>query len=210
MRKPPERWRSRRASVVASRWGEVKARGHCLRGVAVPGPQSGQPSRARRARMQNADRISDVESLALPAGRRRARIDPHACSVVLCFQRAARVRRHGGRRRHFGDWPSVRPPEYELSSLLSFDLKSIFVNRPVMPATQHREIRQICRAAKCPMPNVMCLPERPSASCRITTRIASHARRCDVSAETCVPSSRTDWPGAPAFASTGASMWMTT
>jgi len=32
----------------------------------------------------------------------------------------------------------------------------------------------------------------PSPSCRITTRLASHARRRDVSAETCVPSSRTD------------------
>src|SRR5438094_586000 len=29
---------------------------------------------------------------------------------------------------------------------------------------------------------------RPSASCRMTTRLASHARRCDVSYETCGPS----------------------
>ena len=36
---------------------------------------------------------------------------------------------------------------------------------------------------------------RPSAVCRITTRLASHARRRDVSAETCVPSWRTDCPG---------------
>ena len=31
----------------------------------------------------------------------------------------------------------------------------------------------------------------------MTTRLASHARRRDVSAGTCVPSSRTDWPGEP-------------
>jgi hypothetical protein len=36
---------------------------------------------------------------------------------------------------------------------------------------------------------------RPSASCRITTRLASHARRRDVSAGTRAPSSRTDCPG---------------
>ena len=36
---------------------------------------------------------------------------------------------------------------------------------------------------------------RPSASWRITTRLASHARRWDVSAETRAPSSTTDWPG---------------
>ena len=36
---------------------------------------------------------------------------------------------------------------------------------------------------------------RPSSSCRITTRLASHARRRDVSAGTRAPSSSTDWPG---------------
>ena len=36
---------------------------------------------------------------------------------------------------------------------------------------------------------------RPSSSCRITTRLASHARRWDVSGETRTPSSSTDWPG---------------
>src|SRR5439155_10172623 len=46
--------------------------------------------------------------------------------------------------------------------------------------------------------------------CRIITRLASHARRCDVSAETCVPSSRRDWPGASGSASTWASTWTTT
>ena len=35
----------------------------------------------------------------------------------------------------------------------------------------------------------------PSASWRITTRLASHASRWDVSAETRAPPSRTDWPG---------------
>jgi hypothetical protein len=39
----------------------------------------------------------------------------------------------------------------------------------------------------------------------ITTCVASHARRCDVSAGTRAPSSRTDWPGASASESTGAS-----
>src|SRR5881409_1921101 len=50
----------------------------------------------------------------------------------------------------------------------------------------------------------------PWASWRITTRLASHARRRDVSAETCVSSSRMDWPGASVSARTGASTWTTT
>src|SRR3989449_413549 len=44
----------------------------------------------------------------------------------------------------------------------------------------------------------------------MTTRLASHARRRDVSAGTCGPSSRTDWPGKSGSASTGASTWTTT
>src|SRR5947207_8308997 len=50
----------------------------------------------------------------------------------------------------------------------------------------------------------------PSASCCMTTRVASQAKRRDVSAGTCVPSSRTDWPGASGSANTGASTWTTT
>ena len=51
---------------------------------------------------------------------------------------------------------------------------------------------------------------RPSASWRITTRLASHASRWDVSAGTYAPSSTTDCPGASASASTAASTWTTT
>src|SRR5437773_2289246 len=50
----------------------------------------------------------------------------------------------------------------------------------------------------------------PSASCCMTTRVASQAKRRDVSAGTYVPSWRTDWPGASGSASTGASTWTTT
>ena len=45
---------------------------------------------------------------------------------------------------------------------------------------------------------------------RITTRLASHARRLDVSAETYRPSSRTDCPGWSGSARTEASTWTTT
>jgi hypothetical protein len=51
---------------------------------------------------------------------------------------------------------------------------------------------------------------RPSASCRITTRLSSHASRRDVSAETRGPSSRMDWPGCSRSANAVASTWTTT
>src|SRR5437899_8174943 len=46
---------------------------------------------------------------------------------------------------------------------------------------------------------------RPSASWRITTRVAPHASRRDVSAETWAPSSRADCPGASGSAGTSVS-----
>jgi hypothetical protein len=45
---------------------------------------------------------------------------------------------------------------------------------------------------------------RPSRPCRITTRLASHARRWDVPAGTRAPSSRTDWPDCSGSARTSA------
>src|SRR5215470_6286387 len=46
----------------------------------------------------------------------------------------------------------------------SFDLKAFFVNRAVMSSTQHREIRQLRRAAVRPMSDVMTLAERPATA----------------------------------------------
>jgi hypothetical protein len=43
---------------------------------------------------------------------------------------------------------------------LSIHLKTLLVNRAVMPAAQHRQVRQSCRAAVCPVVKVMSLPER--------------------------------------------------
>jgi hypothetical protein len=44
----------------------------------------------------------------------------------------------------------------------------------------------------------------------MTKRLASHASRCDVAAETLGPFSMTDCPAASPFASTSASTWTTT
>jgi len=53
-------------------------------------------------RMQDADGVSDVQSLSVPAGRRRARVDVQPSCVVLRSQRVHRIRGHGRRRRHIG------------------------------------------------------------------------------------------------------------
>ena len=76
------------------------------------------------------------------------------------------IGRHSGRRRDLRQEPPVRATEPKLAVWLSIEL----VRAPISTT-------------------------RPSGSCRITTRLASHARRWDVPAGTRVPPSRTDWPG---------------
>ena len=155
-----------------------------------------------------------------------------------------RLGRHGTRRRHLRQLPSVRAPESQAIVRTAFDLVSLLVDRAVMPPTEQCQIGERCRAALRPVVEVMALGhphsapreaaalipllERPSegrrdgpgpspdlhyASLAIVPehhRLASHARRRDVSAETRIPSSNTVCPGCVGSASTGASTCTTT
>jgi len=76
---------------------------------------------------------------------------------VVCF---ARRGRHYRRHRDFRQYPPVRPPEAELTIRLSFHLEPLFVNRAMVPPTEHREIRQLRWAALRPVADVMALTER--------------------------------------------------
>jgi len=95
--------------------------------------------------VQDADRVADIEALTLPAGHCRACVDVKP--ALLFSQRFTRHGRHCGRRWHVGQRSPIRLQENELPIGLSFDLKTLFVNRTMMSPTQHREIRQLCRAA---------------------------------------------------------------
>ena|SRR5262244_2478907 len=88
--------------------------------------------------------------------------------MVLRAHGIAGIRRHCGRWWHVRQWCAVRPPEAELSVRLSFDLKAFFVDRSMVSPTQHREIRQLRGAAMRPVPNVMALSERQSATWEAT------------------------------------------
>jgi hypothetical protein len=183
--------------------------------------------------MQDVERVAQIQALAQPGRARRARVQAEPLGVVLHAERLGRIGGHRGRGRDVGEQLAVRSPELQRAVGLSIDLVALLVHRAVMAATEQREVRERGRAPVRPMMEVMALPERqptareaaalvavvertpqcraptstvrPSSSCRITIRLASHARRCDVSAETRAPPSSTDWPGCSGSASAAAS-----
>jgi hypothetical protein len=112
--------------------------------------------------MQDADRIAHVQVLALPARRRRPRVNVER--FVLSSQRFAWCCRHCRRRWNLGQHSAVRPPEAQLTDGLSFDLEALFVNCAMVSPTQHREIRQGGRPAVRPVLNVMALAEGPATA----------------------------------------------
>jgi len=71
---------------------------------------------------------------------------------------------HCSGRRNLRQQSAVRPPEAELSIGLSFHLVALFVDRAMVPATEHHEIRQCRRASMRPVPDVMSLTERPATA----------------------------------------------
>ena len=122
--------------------------------------------------MQDIDRVAHVQPLAKPARLRRLRVDVDAIGGVPCAKHRRRIARHPWRRRDLGDDASVGPPEAELAVCLSLHLKPFFVNRAVVPTTQHRKVRQRRRAAVRPVPDVMTLPESAAAAGKATALIA--------------------------------------
>ena len=122
--------------------------------------------------MQDADRVPDVEALTLPPRRRRPRIDVNTSRIVLRSDGVDGICRHGSRRWHVGQHSPVRPPEAQLTVALSLDLIALLVHCSMMSPTQHREIRQLCRSAMCPVPNVMTLSERQATAGEATAFVA--------------------------------------
>jgi hypothetical protein len=59
----------------------------------------------------------------------------------------------------FGQRPTVGATKSQLAVGLSLDLIAVFVDRTVMPTTQHREVRQSRPASVSPVADVMTLAE---------------------------------------------------
>ena len=123
-------------------------------------------------RMQDIDRPADVEPFAKPARHRCSGVDVEASCVVVLSQCLFRIRWYCGGQRHVEQYVSVRPPEAKLAVRLSFHPIALFVDRTVMPATQHRKVRERRRTSVRPVTNVMPLTERQPAAREATAAIA--------------------------------------
>jgi hypothetical protein len=79
-------------------------------------------------------------------------------------QRPNRIGRDRRRRRHVRQQAAVRPPELERPVEQSLDLVALLVHRPMMAATQYRQVRQGRRAALRPVAHVMPLADSDVAA----------------------------------------------
>ena len=193
---------------------------------------------SHRQRVQDIDHPAHIQRLAQPARHRCPRVEVESLRVVVRSQRIDGVARHLVRRRGLGQDPPVRTAKLKLAIRLSSwtarwcrrQSRARFESVVEPPCAQcrrwcpwpkgrpqpgNRQPRSRCRSARRNAGGIVRVrapisSSRPSASCSITTRLASHARRRDVSAETRMPSSSTDWPGCSGSASTGASTCTTT
>src|SRR5262245_18926926 len=79
--------------------------------------------------------------------------------LVLCFEIAHRISWHWRSGWDIRYEPTVWCPELKGTVCLSIDLVALLVDRAVVPATQHREIRQRGRPAFRPVAHVMTFAE---------------------------------------------------
>jgi hypothetical protein len=122
--------------------------------------------------MQDIDRPTHVQALSEPARRCRPRVKVEPQRVVPRAEDIDGISGDGGRRRDCGQQPAVRPPEAELAVGLSIHLVTLFVDRAVVPPTEHGEIRERGRAAVRPVADVMPLAEREPAAREAAASVA--------------------------------------
>ena len=91
-------------------------------------------------RMQDVERVTQIQSLAQPGRARRSRVEAESLCVVLRPQSLGRIRGHYGQGRYLGQQPAVRPPESERAVGLSIDLIALLMHRSMVSATEQREV----------------------------------------------------------------------
>jgi len=71
---------------------------------------------------------------------------------------------HGSRRRDLRQKPAIRPSESKIAVRLSIELVTLFVDSPVVSATEQRQIRERGGAPLCPVTDVVSLAEADPAA----------------------------------------------
>jgi hypothetical protein len=85
--------------------------------------------------MQDIDRPTHIQALPHPARARRACVEAQSVRDLPRAENLRGIGGHGGRRRHVGEGPSVRPPELQRTVKLSLDLEALLVDGAVVPST---------------------------------------------------------------------------
>ena len=75
-----------------------------------------------------------------------------------------RIGRHRSWRRDLGERTTIRPPKLERAVRLAHDLIALFVDGPMVAATEQRDVRERRRAACRPVADVMALAEGQTAA----------------------------------------------
>ena len=91
-------------------------------------------------------------------------MEPEPLRLVLGAEDRDRIGGHRRRRRDLGQEPAVGPPEPERAIRLAIDPITLLVDRPMVPATQQREVRQRGRAAFGLVAHVMAFTQRQPAA----------------------------------------------
>jgi hypothetical protein len=128
-------------------------------------------------RVQHVDRPAEVQALAAPARQARPRVDREAMRPVRRDQRLRRVARDCRRWRDVGNGPAARRAEAERAVGVAHDSVAVLVDRPVVPATEQREVVQPGRPAVGPVVEVMPLGEPHAIGrCRSAARFTGGRR----------------------------------
>ncbi len=130
-------------------------------------PFFGSRARSRTVRgqgVQDVDRPAEIQPLPEPVRARRPRVESESLGVVPRAQGLDRIGGQRDRWRDVGQGAAVRPLEPERAVGLSIEVKALFVDRAVVPATEPGEVRERGRAALRPVPDVMPLAQREPAA----------------------------------------------
>ena len=114
--------------------------------------------------MQDADGPAHIQRLPQPAGACRPWVEMKAAREMLRLQGVDGIVGHPRGRRDFWQGPAVRPSEAERAVGAWFDLEALLVDRAVVSATEHGEVRERGRAPLRPVADVLPLSEREAAA----------------------------------------------
>jgi hypothetical protein len=121
---------------------------------------------------QHIDRPDDVETLSTPLGDRHPVVHAEPRGLVAVSQEQDGIGVRARRSRNLGQELRIRSPKPQLVVAQSLDPISLLVDRPMMPPTEQREIRQRGRPAPRPVSEVMAFCDAHAAAGEPTAPVA--------------------------------------